>query len=71
MPKPTAPREPHRSFTVRVTETLYEQIGEAALADGMFVNEKVNQLLRLGMGQHISLDAAVSRLLRKEMTADV
>ena len=34
-------------------------------------NGKVNQLLSLGMGEHISLDAAVARLLKKEVASDV
>lgn len=68
MPKTTTPKEPHRSFTVRVPESLYNTIGDLANAEGVHVNVKVNQLLRLGLGQHVSLDAALARLLRKEVT---
>lgn len=68
MPKQTTPKEPHRSFTVRVPESLYNEIGDLANAEGVHVNVKVNQLLRLGLGQHVSLDAALARLLRKEVT---
>lgn len=63
-----APKEEHRSFTVRVPLSLYEQIGDLATADGVFVNQKVNQLLRLGMGHHVNLDQALARLLHREVT---
>lgn len=67
MPKDS--KEEHRSFTVRVPLSLYEKIGDLASSDGVFVNQKVNQLIRLGMGEHINLDQAVARLLKKEMTS--
>ena len=62
-------KEEHRSFTVRVPLSLYEKIGDLASSDGVFVNQKVNQLIRLGMGEHINLDQAVARLLNKEMSS--
>jgi predicted HicB family RNase H-like nuclease len=65
---PSTPKEPHRSFTVRVPESIYAKLGDMAHADGMHVNGKVNQLLRLGMGEHVSLDAAVARLIKREVT---
>lgn len=68
MVKPAAPKEPHRSFTVRVPESLYNTVGDLAIAEGVATNVKVNQLLRLGLGEHISLDAALARLLKKEVT---
>lgn len=67
MAKEPTPREPHRSFTVRVEESLYNEIGDLANSEGVFVNTKVNQLLRLGLGHHITLDAAVARMLKKEV----
>jgi len=70
MPKDTAPKEEHRSFTVRIPESLYNEIGDLANSEGVFVNVKVNQLLRLGLGQHVSLDTALARLLKKEVTLD-
>ena len=68
MSKETKSREVHRSFTVRVPESLYSRIGDMANAEGVFVNAKVNQLLVLGLGEHVSLDAALARLLTKEVT---
>lgn len=67
MPKAAAQPVPFRSFTVRIPETLYEKIGDLAQDDGVYVNVKVNQLLKLGLGEHISLDAAVARMLKKEV----
>jgi predicted HicB family RNase H-like nuclease len=65
------PKEPHRSFTVRIPESLYNRVGDLAIAEGVATNVKVNQLLRLGLGEHISLDAAVARLIKREVTSDV
>lgn len=62
-------KEEHRSFTVRVPLSLYVRIGDLASADGVFVNQKVNQLIRLGMGEHVNLDQAVARLLKRETVA--
>ena len=67
---PTTPKEPHRSFTVRIPESMYERVGDLANSDGLTVNAKVNQLLKLGMGEHISLDAAVARIIKREVTDD-
>lgn len=69
MPKEQKTHEPHRSFTVRIPESLYGRIGDMANAEKVFLNAKVNQLLVLGLGEHISLDAALARLLTKEVTA--
>lgn len=54
----------HRSFTVRVPLELYIKLGDMAKDDGVFINQKANQLLRLGMGQHVNLDQALARLLK-------
>lgn len=63
------PKEDHRSLTVRIPHSLYNQIGDLANSEGVFVNVKVNQLLRLGLGQHVSLDKALARLIKQEVTA--
>jgi predicted HicB family RNase H-like nuclease len=60
-------QETHRSFTVRVPMSLYLSLAEMAQADGVFINQKANQLLRLGMGKHVSLDQAVLRLIKDKM----
>jgi hypothetical protein len=60
-------REPFRSFTLRVPQDLYIELAEMARADGMHINPKANQLIRLGMGKHIQLDQALQRLLRDQV----
>lgn len=57
-----------RSFTIRVPDDLYLEMAEAAQSDDVPLNHKANQLLRLGLGKHISLDLAVRRLLMRTAT---
>jgi len=66
----TTPSETHRSFTVRVPMSLYLRLAEMAQADGVFINQKANQLLRLGMGQHINLDQALARLFKEKIEGE-
>lgn len=70
MPKNPQPSETHRSFTVRIPISMYLQIGQLAQEEESNINAKVNQLLALGLGKHISLDAALRRLLVNKMTED-
>lgn len=60
--------ETHRSFTVRIPIPLYLEIGQLAQDEDSNINAKVNQLLLLGLGKHVSLDAALRRLLVGSMT---
>lgn len=52
-----------RSFTVRLPLETYLDIAKLAQADDMNLNAKVTQLLALGLNKHVSLDAALRRLL--------
>lgn len=70
MAKDHAAPETHRSFTVRIPIPLYLELGQLAQDEGTNLNQKVNQLLSLGMGKHVSLDAALKRLLVTTMTTD-
>lgn len=53
----------HRSFTLRVENEFYLQLAQKAQAEGIPLNQMANRLLRLGMGEHISLDQALRNLL--------
>lgn len=68
MPETAESRETHRSFTVRVPMSTYFKMANLANRDNMFLNQKVNQLLKLGLGEHISLDDALVVLLRNMTT---
>jgi hypothetical protein len=68
MAKDPSLRETHRSFTVRVPISLYLEMGQLAQDEETNLNAKVNQLLLLGMGKHVSLDSALRRLLVGSMT---
>lgn len=60
----TPPRETFRSFTLRVPQSLYIELAELARAEGVFINQKANQLIKLGMGREVNLNEAVLKLLR-------
>lgn len=53
----------HRSFTLRVENEFYLQLAQKAQAEGIPLNQMANRLLRLGLGEHISLDQALRNLL--------
>lgn len=54
-----------RSFTIRVPQDLYLRICECSAADDLALNVKVNQLLKLGLGEHTNLNATLARMLVK------
>lgn len=60
----------HRSFTVRLPTALWLSIATLAQDEDVAINAKINQLLRLGLDKHISLDAALKRLLMATITTD-
>lgn len=64
------PRESHRSFTVRVPISRYVEMSKRAQRDGKHLNQTVNELLILGMGEGIKLDDALAALLRRASTKD-
>lgn len=53
-----------RSLTIRVPVEIYLEVAALAQADDKHLNTKFNELIRLGLGKHVSLDAALLRLLR-------
>lgn len=62
--------EKHRSFTIRVPQELYLRMTTLAQNEGLALNKKVNQILRLGMGEHIKLDDVLMRLIRTNVPED-
>lgn len=59
-----------RSFTIRVPDELYLEIATAAQSDGVALNQKANQLLKLGLGKHISLQEAIARMLTNKVVEE-
>jgi hypothetical protein len=53
----------HRSFTIRIPSPMYIQIADMASQDRTSINQKVHQLLQIGLNGHVSLDEAVRTLL--------
>jgi hypothetical protein len=66
----TAQKETFRSFTLRIPTSLYCELSDLARSEGVFINQKANQLLRLGMGKHIDLNQALERLLKSEVVKE-
>lgn len=60
-----------RSFTIRVPDEVYLEMATAAQSDEVPLNQKANQLIKLGLGKHISLDQALRQLLGRTMTGEV
>lgn len=54
----------HRSLTIRVPSEVYFEVASLAQADEQNLNGKFNQLISLGLGRHISLDAALRRMIK-------
>lgn len=53
-----------RSFTIRVPLETYFSLSRLASNDGENLNAKVNHVIQLGLGKHVSLTQALTRLLR-------
>lgn len=53
-----------RSFTIRVPLETYFELSRLATNDNENLNSKVNHVIQLGLGKHISLTQALNRLLR-------
>lgn len=53
----------YRSLTIRVPMDIYNEVASLAIADDQVLNKKFNQLVVLGLGKHVSLDAALRRLI--------
>ena len=64
LPSQVEEDERYRSFTVRVPMSLYVRMSNLAQAEGLFLNKKANQLLLLGLGEHIKLDDVLMRLIK-------
>lgn len=59
-----------RSFTIRVPLETYFELSRLATNDNENLNSKVNHVIQLGLGKHISLTQALHRLLRNAVVAE-
>jgi hypothetical protein len=64
-------KSPHRSFTVRIPIELYCEIGEQARADGVSINHKVGQFIRLGMGESINMNDKIMELIKNKLLPEI
>lgn len=60
----------HQSFTIRVPVALYVQVAQMAQDEGVNLNKKINQLIKLGLGESINLNDALRALLQKMTSED-
>ena len=56
-------RKSHRSFTLRVDTDFYLELAAKAQAEGIPLNQLANRLLRLGLGEQVSVEDQVRVLL--------
>lgn len=54
-----------RSFTLRVPNKMYLELATRAQEAGVPLNQMANQLLKLGLGEQISLDEALRRMIMR------
>lgn len=66
-----ADKVPHRSFTVRIPVELYCEIAEEAREEGISINAKVGQLLRVGMAEAIDLNERLDQLIRDRLLPEL
>lgn len=57
--------ETHRAFSIRVPMSLYLKISTMAQAEGVNLNAKMNQLIKLGLSGKIDLDEQLRQLLTR------
>lgn len=57
----------HRSLTIRVPTEVYLEVAALAQADEQNLNNKFNQLITLGLDKHVSLDAALRRMIKSSV----
>lgn len=60
-----------RSFTIRVPLETYFELSRLAANDDENLNTKVNHVIRIGLGKHVSLDQALHKLLRNAVIDEV
>lgn len=60
----------HQSFTIRVPIAMYLETAKLAQDEGVNLNKKINQLITLGLGKHISLNEALQSLLVRTITSE-
>lgn len=62
--------EKHRSFTIRVPESLYVRLCDMAQEERTFLSAKVNELILLGLTQNANVEQALLRILKREVIED-
>lgn len=62
---------PHRSFTVRIPVDLYCEIADQASKEGVSINQKVGQFIRLGMEGMVDINARIVELIEKNLLPDL
>jgi hypothetical protein len=56
-----------RALSIRVPSEIYCAVATLAQEEGVDLNSKVNELVRMGLGEHKSLTEALHTMVRKHM----
>lgn len=56
-----------RALSIRVPTDIYCAVATLAQEEGIDLNSKLNELIRLGLGDHKSLTEALHAMVRKHM----
>lgn len=64
-------KSPHRSFTVRIPIELYCEIAELARKEGVSINHKVGQFIRMGMGETVNVNDRIAELIRDKLLPEL
>lgn len=56
-----------RALSIRVPTDVYCSVATLAQEEGVDLNQKLNELIRIGLGEHKSLTEALHTMVRKHM----
>lgn len=56
-----------RALSIRVPSDLYCQIAALAQEEGLDLNNKINELIRMGLGENKSLTDALHKMVKRHL----
>lgn len=56
-----------RALSIRVPTEVYCDVATLAQDEGVDLNTKINELIRMGLGEHKSLTAALQSMVKRHL----